>query len=148
MELERRSEAEPGPRDFGRLSAGTSPREIDREIAQLNVDVYRTPPDPAAPWRIVPDGALRAAGIPPELLTDRASGFHARLYRDEQGRHVLVFRGTDEARDWMSNTKQGIGLREDQYERAIEVAREASLALGGSLVISGHSVGGGLAAVA
>lgn len=148
MDFERRSGVEPGPRDFARLSAGTSPHETDREIAQLNVDVYRTPPDPAGTWRIVPDEALRALGILPELLTDRASGFHARLYRDHEGRHVLVFRGTDEGRDWVSNTKQGIGLREDQYERAIEVAREASLALGGSLVISGHSLGGGLAAVA
>jgi len=141
----------------GRI-AGREPHAIDRELSAVLQDNYnwtdeRRGRDAAASqppegWARMDDASLRQAGINPALLQDTRSGFGANFYTGPQGHVVLAFTGTDEGRDWWHNLGQGLGLRDAQYDQAIELAGEARRAFGTDLVLTGHSLGGGLAAAA
>ena len=127
---------------------GRDPRPIDRELALINRDVYEETGSQVAGWRPVPDEALRRLGLEPHDFVDQDSGFLARLYVNEDGRYVLALRGTNEGRDWRSNVRQGVGLKDEQYNLAVTVAESVRGALGDRFMITGHSLGGGLAAIA
>lgn len=143
---------------FAGRVAGQQPHAIDRELSALLQDNYnwtderrardfeagRLPGD----WRRMEDAALREAGIDPALLHDGKSGFGANFYTNGQGHVVLAFTGTDEGQDWKHNLRQGLGLRDAQYDQAIDLAGQARRAYGDDLVVTGHSLGGGLAAAA
>lgn len=137
---------------------GRQPHAIDRELSAVLQDNYNwtderrgrdaiasEPPDG---WTRMDDASLRAVGVNPALLQDTRSGFGANFYTGPHGHIVLAFTGTDEGRDWRHNFGQGLGLRDAQYDQAIELAGEARRAFGGELVLTGHSLGGGLAAAA
>ena len=69
------------------------------------------------------------------------------------GAYYLAFRGTESifnGPDMKADVIQGVGLPAAQYEKAIELARQVQQALGPGvkLVLTGHSLGGGLAAAA
>lgn len=138
--------------------AGPDPQPVDRALAALVQDNYdradqlrgRPPVDRPLPtgWTRMGDEEVRAAGIDPALLHDTKSGFDASFYRNAGGQVALVYAGTDEGQDWKHNFGQGLGLEDAQYDQAIAVAREARLAFGDRLVLSGQSLGGGLAAAA
>jgi len=75
--------------------------------------------------------------------------FDAELLIDsETGEPMLVFRGTDDGRDWLDNFHQGAGFTNGQYEKAIVLARALNERFPGRLTVSGHSLGGGLASAA
>lgn len=138
--------------------AGTDPQPVDRVLAALVQDNYdradqlrgHPPIDRPLPagWARMGDEEVRAAGIDPARLHDTKSGFDASFYRDAAGNVALVYAGTDEGQDWRHNFGQGLGFEDAQYDQAIAVAREAKLAFGERLVLSGQSLGGGLAAAA
>lgn len=143
----------PKPRGVSFSAEMRSPeaRETDATLSKLAADVYT----PAHTDRI--DGFVRLTatelervGIPAEALNDRGSGLTAALYRDEQGRHVLAFAGTDQRswKSWKTNLYQGTGLRAQQYVLAGRLGKLARAAFGDDLVLTGHSLGGGLAATA
>jgi hypothetical protein len=149
----------PAPFDHPRRDlAGTQAHAVDRELALLldhTYDLAAQRRDPAAPlaalppgWQRISDQQLAAAGIDASLLSESKSGFDAALYRNSDGLVALALNGTDQARDWKSNLRQGIGLDDVQYDQAVALARQAKAAFGDDLVISGHSLGGGLAATA
>jgi Protein of unknown function (DUF2974) len=147
--------AEPQPAtrpSFADEVRGRDPREIDLTLARVMRDVYdydrNGRQDGVPPWRPMTDAELRQAGIDPALLRNEATGFKAALYTDDNGRHVLAFSGTDESKDWLSNFRQGLGFGDAQYNQAIQLARQAKVAFGQDVVITGHSLGGGLAAIA
>lgn len=123
---------------------GQDPQEIDREFADLVNDVYPGKDSLPEGWERVSDDDLADLGIDPDSLTDD-SGFDAAIYVDEDGNYVLAFAGTDEGGDWIDNAQQGAGFSSDQYNRALELGKEAKAAFGDDLVITGHSLGGGLA---
>lgn len=137
---------------------GQNPHVVDRELAQLLASTYtvaaqrRDPAIAAQPlpagWHALDGNELLRAGIHPADLSDAKSGFDAALYRNEQGLVVLAFNGTDQGRDWRSNLRQGLGLTDVQYDQAIALTSKAQQAFGQDLVLSGHSLGGGLAATA
>lgn len=143
---------------FAGQIAGRQPHEIDRELSAILQDNYNWTDErrgrdfeqssPPAGWSRMDDAALREAGIDPDLLHDGKSGFGANFYTNDQGHVVLAFTGTDEGRDWRHNLRQGLGLRDAQYDQAIDLAGQAKRAYGDDLVITGHSLGGGLAAAA
>ena len=95
-------------------------------------------------------------------LVDKDSGFKADVYRTKDGDYVLVFRGTSNghdkdreiipgfSKDWVDDDiKQGVGLGSEQYEQAIKVSIKIKKKVGKeNLVITGHSLGGGLATAA
>ena len=143
---------------FAGQVAGRGPHELDRTLSAMLQDNYSWTDErrgrefavsvPPEGWHRMDDAVLREAGIDPAMLHDGKSGFGANFYRNGQGHVVLAFTGTDEGRDWRHNLRQGLGLRDVQYDQAIALAGEARRAFGQDLVITGHSLGGGLAAAA
>ncbi|AWV06634.1 DUF2974 domain-containing protein [Lysobacter maris] len=151
--------SQPGHGDsFADQIAGRQPHEIDRQLSAILQDNYNWTDErrgrdfeasnPPEGWSRMSDAVLRDAGIDPSLLHDGKSGFGANFYINEHDHVVLAFTGTDEGRDWKHNLRQGLGLRDAQYDQAIALAGQAERAYGDNLVITGHSLGGGLAAAA
>lgn len=125
---------------------------VDMTLAKLMRDVYdydrSGSQEGVGPWKPLGEDELRKVGIDPTLLKNQSSGFLAVVYGDGQGRHVLAYSGTDEAKDWLTNFGQGLGFETSQYNQAMALARQAKVAFGQDMVITGHSLGGGLAAAA
>lgn len=144
-----------GP-SFDAQVRGQQPKPIDEQLAKLAQDVYELPdPNAAQPknidgWTRLDDSQLRAAGIDPASLEDPSTGFRAAIYQNEAGQKVLAFAGTDptSGKDWLANGQQAAGLPAAQYDEAVALATKAKAAFGDDLVITGHSLGGGLASVA
>lgn len=129
---------------------GPAPKDIDLTLARMAKDVYSSDDrqrGEIAGWKPLTDEQFRKVGIDPALRSNDASGFDADIYTDGRGRYALAFRGTDAGKDWATNLGQGIGLETSQYNQAIALSRQAKVAFGDELVITGHSLGGGLAAV-
>jgi hypothetical protein len=132
---------------------GTDPKAIDQTMAKLSQDVYDIPPAGAPAKSIdgfsrMSDAELRGAGIDPASLDDPTTGFRAAIYEDAQGHKVLAFAGTREGKDWFADGTQALGLPTAQYQQAVALATLAKAAFGDSVVMTGHSLGGGLASIA
>ncbi len=79
--------------------------------------------------------------------------FHAALYASVKSPTVytLAFRGTQEKVDWVTNAENGLGVESGAYKSAVALAQEVKSAVkhaGGTLEVTGHSLGGGLAQAA
>lgn len=142
---------------FSDAVRGQQPQAVDRQLPPLLQDLYHTAAERRAGgaetfatlpdgWSRMDDAALQRAGIDPSLQHDAKSGFDAAFYRNPQGKVVLGFCGTDELKDWKHNLGQGLGFSDAQYASAIQLGSQAKQAFGDNLLISGHSLGGGLAA--
>ena len=102
-------------------------------------------------WTLLDDDALRARGIDPNLLGHgQTHGFSAALYERSDGTVVLVFHGSSlqDPDDWRNNGAQAVGLPAEQYQRAVDLGQRVHDVFGDRVVITGHSLGGGLASVA
>jgi acetyl esterase/lipase len=130
---------------FSSRVRGTDAREIDIALAHIAADSYNDTSLGVQGWRPLSEQELAAAGIKKEMLRDDRAGFMARVYADDKGGYVLAFRGTNEGKDWTHNLRQGIGLEDAQYAAAERLSRKAFDAFQQDLVITGHSLGGGLA---
>ncbi|MGV8959581.1 MAG: XVIPCD domain-containing protein [Stenotrophomonas sp.] len=139
--------------------SGSKPHAVDMELPRLIEDLYadalgRREPQTTTPqhlpsgWSRIVEAELAGKNIDSDLLHNRKSGFDAGFYRGPEGQVVLAFCGTDQGRDWPQNLGQGIGLQTKQYEDAIELGRQAKKAYGQELLLTGHSLGGGLASAA
>ncbi len=127
---------------------GPTGSQSERELAQAGWQRLRP----------VGDHLVDAQGhripISPELLHDPKTGFDAAIYQNAQGQYVVAYRGTDswslgQGGDATTNAGQGAGLRTEQYQQAIDLARRADKVFGpGNVAITGHSLGGGLASAA
>ncbi len=94
----------------------------------------------------IPDDIRKLIGTP-----ESVPGFKSGLYLDYlSGKYILAFAGTDDAHDIMVDIQQGLGKFTDQYATALEIGRY--LPTNGNLaertLITGHSLGGGLASIA
>lgn len=88
----------------------------------------------------------------------RVPGLKAMIYQDYitgDRQYVLAFGGTDdniwelEFNDWLNNIKQGLGWSAPQYTAAMKIGDAVGDAVGQSrLIVTGHSLGGGLASAA
>jgi hypothetical protein len=150
-----------------RLDPATRVRTLQAalEQARLAQDVY----DPSLwiphgsrgvpGWRDISRdaSALRAFGLTPHDLQPEPHGFRARLYLPDpatlgdDAKPQLVFKGTDPSvhagRDWLNNLQQGLGLPSHYYGHAIDIALRLR-ANGARIELVGHSLGGGMAALA
>ena len=137
------------PTSFDAQVRGQDAQAIDLELMQISAAVYDPAVQQVGDWSRVSDADLMAAGIDPSLLENPQSGFRAGIYADGDGNHVLAFAGSNELKDWTgANFRQGLGWQSEQYDEAVQLAQLASAAYGDDLAITGHSLGGGLAATA
>jgi hypothetical protein len=122
-----------------------------RELALLAADVYRDTPNPPAGYRVAVEGDLGKLGLKPSDLTSAQSPFRARVYVKGAGadtQYIVAFRGSTSGSDWATNIRQSVGLSSDHYRRALYVGSKLALAQNANVVITGHSLGGGLASAA
>lgn len=129
------------------ISSGQGSQQADYSLALLAKDVYAPVTGSIAGFTRLNDAALLSAGIDPASLSDSASGFQAGIYSDNQ-QYVLSFAGTNDMRDWLSNIRQATGYEDMQYNQSVALAKTAKMAFGDAMVITGHSLGGGLATTA
>lgn len=111
-----------------------------------------------AAYSINDGGLLRTKGINYDPTGKTGAygrdGFSASLtYSEKAKTYYLAFRGTETGwagvSDWWANIAQGLGFRTAQYEQAILLAAEVKRKLGDvRLEVTGHSLGGSLAAAA
>lgn len=77
------------------------------------------------------------------------SGFHARLYKnDDEGKIVVSFGGTetDDMKDLLTDGRLALGYSDDQFEEALKFVNDMMLEHPDKeIVITGHSLGGALA---
>lgn len=119
-----------------------------KEYWELNLATYNDGEGIPEGWEEVPNAEERL-GVP---LTDPETGLKARVYKNEDGTHVLVFEGSssDDLPDWEANFSNAAGTVPKQHRQALDIALRFKEEYGdeGDLVISGHSLGGGLATFA
>lgn len=82
----------------------------------------------------------------------RDGSFYGAIYSDDAGDLIVAIRGTDDYGDWWANVEDGLGAVgfNNQFQDTlslIETAKQLA-APGTSLTLTGHSLGGGLAALA
>ena len=136
--------AEPTP--LGEQARGKTPQDIDLELAHLADNVYD--PSEVDGWTPLDAAALEELGIDRDRL-HRGDGFDAAVYRNDSGQYVLAFAGTSSLTDWGTNLQQGVGALSGQHLQAIALAQGLAGAVGSeNMVITGHSLGGGLASTA
>ncbi|MCA3111055.1 MAG: DUF2974 domain-containing protein [Rhodocyclaceae bacterium] len=102
---------------------------------------------PSGVYSVEPgEGVLSA--LAPEWFENRDTGFAARLfYLAESDTYTLAFRGTDNIQDFITGNRQAVDPRAPQYEEARRLVEELQVILGDKLTdLTGHSLGGGLAA--
>ena len=105
-------------------------------------------------WHEVGPAELRKLGIDPALLEDKRTGFHATLFRDDNGRYVLSYEGTnfDDLTGDVANDIEGAAGTSPQVRQAITAATSVKQRLtangvtAGNFSLTGHSLGGELAA--
>ena len=136
-----------GATSFDAQVRGQDPQAIDLELMQIANAVYDPTVQNVGNWTRVSDADLRAVGIDPATLENPDTGFRAGIYTNGEGQYVLAYAGSNEFQDWTgANFEQGIGWQNEQYDQAVQLAQQADAAFGDNLVITGHSLGGGLAA--
>ena len=129
------------------ITSGQRSQHADYSLALLAEDVYAPAATNIGGFTRLSDAALLSSGIDPASLFDTASGFQAGIYNNKQ-QYVLSFAGTNDIQDWLSNIRQATGYEDVQYNQAVALGKTAKIAFGDALVITGHSLGGGLAATA
>ena len=112
-------------------------------------------------WNSVPEGSHRTSADDladlPKKFRDLANnpdgddnGLAISVFKnDETGAYTIAFRGTENGLDWRTNVANGLGAETAQYSSAVDFAVAFQAAFrGASVSLTGHSLGGGLAAAA
>lgn len=138
-----------GAASFDAQVRGQGAKAIDLQMMEISAAVYDPSVRSVGDWSRLTDAELLAAGIDPATLENPDTGFRAGIYTDGRGNHVLAFAGSNELQDWTgANIRQGLGWQAEQFDEAVQLAQLADAAFGDNLAITGHSLGGGLAATA
>ncbi len=140
----------PPPQFAGNAANPAASQIVDtRTLALLSADVYRASATPPSGYRVASATDLGALGLKPSDLTSTQSSFTARVYVAGTGAdaaYVVAFRGsTSNAADWISNVRQSAGLGSDHYAKALRIGHQLARSGNANAVLTGHSLGGGLA---
>lgn len=102
-----------------------------------------------ADYNRLTEAQIDELGLESGMFHPDDEGFYAQLY-EKDGQYVLAFRGTQEGSDILEDGVQGIGISSSQYNQAAELAQKIkeNQYTSNNTVITGHSLGGGLAAIA
>lgn len=133
---------------------------IDAFLESIESDKYRLPPD--CYIKRLSNEELSEKGLNPDKFCNSRSGLYSGLYYNGRtGEYILAFRGTEgtvrlngkrqpeSEKDWdYGNMPNQVGLKSPQYTEAMELAEHLKERLEGGFRITGHSLGGGLAAAA
>ncbi|WEA00844.1 DUF6443 domain-containing protein [Mucilaginibacter sp. SJ] len=86
--------------------------------------------------------------FPDMKFEDENTGFKSTLYKDLDGKYVYATAGTDMTswKDWSNNGAQEIAMSK-QYKESVDNALALQKKLGNKLSFTGHSLGGGMAAL-
>jgi Flp pilus assembly pilin Flp len=133
---------------FADQTRGQNGEPLDRTLAQLSGNADNRSVAVPAGWSAVSAGQLAAAGINPASLVDPSTDLRSTIYTDGKGNYVLAFGGTNSSQGWKTNLEQGLGMSSGAYDEAAALGKDAKLAYGDHLVITGVSLGGGLASTA
>lgn len=138
---------------FAEQVDGQQSQAVDLELMQIAEAAYDPNVTNVGNWTRVSDEALIAAGLEPNDFETPETGFRAGLYTDGNGNYVLAFSGSNATwQDWVDNNfSQGLGFFAEQYDQAPALAQlvaDSAFGRDGNLVLTGHSLGGGLAATA
>lgn len=159
-----------------RLEETYHAREMSGLAADVYLSAKHEGNSPAGWARASSDpAALRKAGFDisdadlKELLEPARSGFRAEIYLPdkhvlgEDAKPVIVYKGStgeivdpssptgrrqSGSEDFLNNGQQGIGMRSDYYDRAMDLAAAMNARVPGGFEIAGHSLGGGMASAA
>jgi hypothetical protein len=123
--------------------------DFDLKLAVLSAAAYRRGRSESN--RIDPAGVAEV--LPESMIDDRSilnggTGFEARAYRVD-GRIVIAFAGTETAQveDIRADVLLAVGKIEGQLKKAAEFYTQIKQRYGSDIVFTGHSLGGGLAAL-
>lgn len=129
-------------------------QNIAVERAKLADHVYKSDKEPApeAPegWKQLDEKELKELGLEPKDLVDKKTGLKAAIYKSDfeaPPKTVIAFAGTEDMADVKVNVAQGVGRETKQYNQGMEITSHLANALGPeNLEVTGHSLGGGVAA--
>jgi hypothetical protein len=130
---------------------GGVPKPSMTELAKLAANVYGNDTPPAG-FRIASPTRIAELGLTSSMLNPGGdSQFRAQVYvREVNGKdqYVIAMRGTraDNSTDWGTNFQQAAGASSDHYTRALEIGKVLARRPDTNITITGHSLGGGLAA--
>lgn len=100
--------------------------------------------------RLSPEDIVLLGLDPSMFYTKGDKGFYAALYKKDN-KYVLAYRGTSEfLADGYEDGVQGMGISSEQYNKSVALARELKdnpNFNSENTTITGHSLGGGLAAI-
>ncbi len=125
--------------------------------AMASEGVYAVADLPQFALKLLGADDFRALQIPQHIIDlvgepGSIPGFKNAVYLDHvSGVYVLSFAGTDDIDDVLVDLWQGLGYFTDQYHAAMQIGDAFSRAIrnaGLELVVTGHSLGGGLASAA
>lgn len=131
--------------------AARVPEPSAQELAAMARDIYAPSAAMPAGWDLATPDQLTEIGLNETMLSSPTSDFRAEVYVrefDGQMSYTVAFRGTQSANDWSANLGQGLGLRTDHYNRALEIGERLTAPDGARVTLTGHSLGGGLASAA
>lgn len=144
-----------GPGGGGR---NPSKAEVQKVIDMIDLsrDVYDNDGKGIPAYPRLSKAEIQKLGLNPALFNtkDDESGFYASIYKNEKNSgYAVAMRGTEPTKmtDLIADGAQGIGLSNDQYDKAYKLAQELRTSPKinkNNTTFTGHSLGGGLAATA